>query len=64
VPRFCGCGSPETNIDGDGALDCIDNCPTDASKTIKVAVDVVSPIWIEMGMVSPIASTTALTRIL
>jgi hypothetical protein len=31
-PGACGCGIPETNIDGDSAPDCIDGCPTDPNK--------------------------------
>jgi hypothetical protein len=27
VPGSCGCGVPDTDTDGDGAADCIDNCP-------------------------------------
>ncbi|MCU0662412.1 MAG: M12 family metallo-peptidase [Myxococcota bacterium] len=32
-PGVCGCGTPDTNSDGDGAPDCKDNCPNDPSKT-------------------------------
>ncbi|MBN1492339.1 MAG: hypothetical protein JXA69_20670 [Phycisphaerae bacterium] len=27
-PGDCGCGVPDTDTDGDGVADCIDNCPT------------------------------------
>jgi alpha-tubulin suppressor-like RCC1 family protein len=32
-PGVCGCGVPETDSDGDGTPDCIDNCPSDPNKT-------------------------------
>ncbi|MBS1581307.1 MAG: lamin tail domain-containing protein, partial [Bacteroidetes bacterium] len=28
VPGQCGCGNPDTDTDGDGVADCVDNCPT------------------------------------
>jgi hypothetical protein len=31
-PGECGCGEPDSDSDGDGALDCEDGCPFDASK--------------------------------
>lgn len=31
APGACGCGQPETDSDGDGAPDCIDNCDTIAN---------------------------------
>ncbi len=33
VPGVCGCGSPETDRDGDGTFDCIDSCPDDRKKS-------------------------------
>ena len=30
-PGICGCGLPDTDSDGDGTADCIDNCPTVAN---------------------------------
>ena len=32
-PGICGCGTPDTDSDGDGTLDCIDLCPFDPNKT-------------------------------
>jgi len=32
-PGICGCGVPDTDIDGDGTYDCNDNCPADPNKT-------------------------------
>lgn len=29
VPDECGCGTADVDADGDGAADCIDNCPDD-----------------------------------
>ncbi|MCH6560644.1 thrombospondin type 3 repeat-containing protein, partial [candidate division KSB1 bacterium] len=26
-PGVCGCHEPDTDSDGDGTLDCVDNCP-------------------------------------
>jgi len=31
-PGVCGCGVPDADSDGDGALDCEDGCPADAGK--------------------------------
>ncbi|MBI3179919.1 MAG: hypothetical protein HYZ27_09680 [Deltaproteobacteria bacterium] len=33
VEGVCGCGVPDIDTDGDGALDCLDACPDDAAKT-------------------------------
>jgi cysteine-rich repeat protein len=33
VPGVCGCGTPDTNSDGDGAYDCQETCDTDPNKT-------------------------------
>lgn len=30
-PGLCGCGVPDTDSDGDGVLDCVDNCPAIAN---------------------------------
>jgi hypothetical protein len=30
-PGQCGCGVPDTDTDGDGIADCVDNCPNDAN---------------------------------
>ena len=30
-PGQCGCGVPDTDNDGDGNADCVDNCPNDAN---------------------------------
>jgi hypothetical protein len=32
-PGICGCGTPDTDSDGDGTANCKDNCPTDPNKT-------------------------------
>ena len=32
APGACGCGTPDTDKDGDGTLDCVDRCPQDPSK--------------------------------
>jgi len=32
-PGVCGCGTPDTDSDKDGAADCIDECPADKAKT-------------------------------
>ena len=32
-PGICDCGNPDTDSDGDGTLDCIDNCPDVANPT-------------------------------
>lgn len=31
-PGQCGCGTPDTDSDGDGAADCVDGCPSDPQK--------------------------------
>ncbi|MFH1723766.1 MAG: PKD domain-containing protein [Elusimicrobiota bacterium] len=33
APGACGCGVPDTDSDGDGTADCIDDCPADLGKT-------------------------------
>ena len=33
APGMCGCGSPETDSDGDGVPDCADECPEDPDKS-------------------------------
>jgi hypothetical protein len=33
-PGVCGCGIPDDNFDGDGAPDCIDDCPDNAGRTL------------------------------
>lgn len=30
----CGCDVPDTDTDGDGIADCVDQCPSDASKSV------------------------------
>jgi hypothetical protein len=32
-PGICGCGVPDVDSDGDGAMDCEDGCPDDPDKT-------------------------------
>jgi len=32
-PGTCGCGVPDTNTDGDSALDCQEECDSDPNKT-------------------------------
>ncbi len=32
-PGICGCGTPDTDSDGDGTPDCYDDCPNDPNKT-------------------------------
>ncbi len=32
-PGQCGCGTPDTDSDGDGTANCKDGCPADATKT-------------------------------
>lgn len=32
APGACGCGVPDTDSDGDGVADCIDDCPNDPDK--------------------------------
>jgi len=32
-PGVCGCGTPDTDSDGDGTPDCNDGCPADPAKT-------------------------------
>ena len=32
-PGECGCGVPDTDSDGDGTFDCVDDCPNDPGKT-------------------------------
>ena len=33
-PGVCGCGVPDDNFDGDGAADCLDDCPDNAARTL------------------------------
>lgn len=33
APGVCGCGVPDDNFDGDGALDCVEACPDNAART-------------------------------
>ncbi len=37
-PGICGCGVPDTDSDGDGVLDCLDNCP-DVANTLQTDSD-------------------------
>jgi hypothetical protein len=30
-PGVCGCGTPDVDTDGDGVMDCVDNCPQTAN---------------------------------
>lgn len=32
-PGVCGCGVPDADSDGDGAMNCVDGCPNDPAKT-------------------------------
>jgi hypothetical protein len=32
TPGVCGCARPDTDLDGDGAPDCVDGCPSDPAK--------------------------------
>lgn len=38
-PGICGCGTPESDGDSDGVLDCVDDCPVDPSRTDDVDSD-------------------------
>jgi hypothetical protein len=35
VPGACGCGSPDTDSDSDGKLDCADTCPSNPTKVVE-----------------------------
>jgi hypothetical protein len=35
-PGICGCGSPDIDTDGDGALDCNDECPTNSGLITRI----------------------------
>ncbi len=37
-PGLCGCGTPDTDTDGDDFVDCGDVCPTDGNKTISAGI--------------------------
>ncbi len=37
VPGVCGCGTPDTDSDGDGTPDCNDGCPNDPNKIVPGA---------------------------
>jgi hypothetical protein len=39
APGACGCGVPDVDTDGDGALDCVDGCPDDPNKTAAGVCD-------------------------
>jgi hypothetical protein len=43
APGACGCGSPDVDSDGDGALDCVDGCPLDPLKLFPGACGCGSP---------------------
>ncbi|MCX5641142.1 MAG: putative metal-binding motif-containing protein, partial [Planctomycetota bacterium] len=43
APGACGCGTAETDSDGDSTPNCIDSCPNDASKTAPGACGCGSP---------------------
>jgi hypothetical protein len=33
-PGICGCGTPDDDFDGDDALDCVEDCPDNADRTV------------------------------
>src|SRR5690606_20431103 len=35
-PGVCGCGFPDVDTDGDGTMDCVDECPDDPSAQVGV----------------------------
>lgn len=43
APGACGCGTAETDSDGDATPNCIDSCPNDSSKTAPGACGCGSP---------------------
>jgi hypothetical protein len=43
APGVCGCDAPDADADGDGALDCMDECPDDPEKTQPGACDCGTP---------------------